>query len=736
MEIKLMSLGLETTPEITKCQGMIESAFNEFFDQEVKFEQYNSEKIFVTELSNSVKNDDIIVLATESELFVPFKNFIAKAFKLNKKYNRHIAKKIKFSHPEIKPESDLFEAQSTIPSNSTPIFSDDGLYTGFAVKSNQQIVIVLPLDESRLDLMLNKSVAEYLENTIPDKVTIKEQEKEQEYQQPYNEKMINSTVEMLVKNQQFIAMAQTKTVDFLGPISAEINDLKRVLNLSEYSIEIGQMPPREYAINMARGAMQSAGSPIGACITNVFTASKEDGSTEMFLYVCIADENNANAIKMFSKQDETLPQLVFDAIDEMFKMIYMWSDTGKVIPPLPEKPKSEKEKEQERKDKKYKRQTQIIVSVMLVFSIIASILVAVFANDIYNIRGTLAQSGNIKTDSGVSTPLAESVNATVDNGKTEDGENEHGGLELDSVFIDSIDKTEQTTEKQATGSTPSKEKETTTTTTTKQQITQAQIRGDYPATLSLGGENVDTPVAIARIVEAEMGKTFSEEALKAQTVAVFSYIKCNNWSTSGLSKSSSYSDKVMNAVKSVLGQTVTYNGRTALTPFFAMSAGKTVASTTVWNSNNVIPYLNGGVVSEEKNSSPSGYKTTAMFSSAELKNIIESKLGVTLSQDPSSWIVINAHDSSVSADTGYISSMTVGGKTITGHYFRSAVLSYKIRSQCFNVAYNAENDSFTFTVYGYGHGAGMSQQGANYYAKQGWNYIQILKHYYPGTQVG
>ena len=43
--------------------------------------------------------------------------------------------------------------------------------------------------------------------------------------------------------------------------------------------------------------------------------------------------------------------------------------------------------------------------------------------------------------------------------------------------------------------------------------------------------------------------------------------------------------------------------------------------------------------------------------------------------------------------------------------------------------------TFVFTVYGYGHGVGMSQYGANSFAKQGWSYDKILTYYYTGTSV-
>jgi stage II sporulation protein D len=37
---------------------------------------------------------------------------------------------------------------------------------------------------------------------------------------------------------------------------------------------------------------------------------------------------------------------------------------------------------------------------------------------------------------------------------------------------------------------------------------------------------------------------------------------------------------------------------------------------------------------------------------------------------------------------------------------------------------------------GWGHGVGMSQWGADGYARHGWSYTQILAHYYPGTSLG
>ena len=77
--------------------------------------------------------------------------------------------------------------------------------------------------------------------------------------------------------------------------------------------------------------------------------------------------------------------------------------------------------------------------------------------------------------------------------------------------------------------------------------------------------------------------------------------------------------------------------------------------------------------------------------------------------------------------------MRVGNTTTTGRKIRENILG--LRSHAFDISYDASSRTFTFTTYGYGHGVGMSQTGSNLYAKQGWDYKQILTYYYPGTTV-
>ena len=56
-----------------------------------------------------------------------------------------------------------------------------------------------------------------------------------------------------------------------------------------------------------------------------------------------------------------------------------------------------------------------------------------------------------------------------------------------------------------------------------------------------------------------------------------------------------------------------------------------------------------------------------------------------------------------------------------------------IRSTNFRV--EESGDTITFYTVGYGHGVGMSQEGANQMAKDGSTYIDIIKHYYTGVEI-
>jgi len=72
----------------------------------------------------------------------------------------------------------------------------------------------------------------------------------------------------------------------------------------------------------------------------------------------------------------------------------------------------------------------------------------------------------------------------------------------------------------------------------------------------------------------------------------------------------------------------------------------------------------------------------------------------------------------------------VGGQVLHGKDIRTAL---DLRSHNFDVV--DTGNGFVFVVYGYGHGVGLSQYGADFMARQGATFEEILANYYSGATL-
>lgn len=239
---------------------------------------------------------------------------------------------------------------------------------------------------------------------------------------------------------------------------------------------------------------------------------------------------------------------------------------------------------------------------------------------------------------------------------------------------------------------------------------------------------LDAYSMVCKIVANEVSTSFNEEAIKAQAVAAYSYVKYNNLHGQypDVLLANTVPDKIANCVSSVWGKACYYNGEIALSCYSASSAGATASSVNVWGG--ARPYLVSVDCPFDAGNDPN-YGLTMTMSESDVRYYLERYLGTTLTGSPESWLVVSSR-----IDGNYVGTVTVDNAyTVTGRQLRENVFGYKIRSASFDISYS--NGYFTFTTYGYGHGVGMSQNGANILANMGYDYVQILKYYFTGITV-
>lgn len=186
-------------------------------------------------------------------------------------------------------------------------------------------------------------------------------------------------------------------------------------------------------------------------------------------------------------------------------------------------------------------------------------------------------------------------------------------------------------------------------------------------------------------------------------------------------KFDTYYQTLEKVADAVYGQTLQEDGQLICATYYAISSGNTEAAKDIWGGD--YSYL--VPVSSPGDLYASGYSTTVALAPQQVQQASQKQWGISLNGDPSKWFGKAERTSS-----GSVKNQTLGGKTVKGGEVRTA---FGLRSANYTVTY--ANDKFTFSVKGYGHGVGMSQAGAEYMARHGSDYKQILEWYYPGAKL-
>ena len=257
------------------------------------------------------------------------------------------------------------------------------------------------------------------------------------------------------------------------------------------------------------------------------------------------------------------------------------------------------------------------------------------------------------------------------------------------------------------------------------------------------------------VVAAEMPASFHIEALKAQAVAARTYVyhriehykknnkvnpehpdavvctdptHCKAWISKdaamknwGILSGMNNWHKISKAVDETKNIIITYNSEPIDAVFHSTSSGRTENSEDIWT--NTVAYLRS-VESIGEEESPK-FTSQATISMEEFKNKLkEFEPEINLDN------VNNLIEEPLRSEAGSVKTITIGGRTFKGTEIREI---FKLNSANFTL--EIDDDRVIFHVKGNGHGVGMSQYGANYLAKQGKSYEEILNHYYSGIEL-
>lgn len=683
----------------------------------------------------ATERGDYVIVACECDTYNSCKRELIARLLLEEYESDEIKDLITLHAGEDIVDIDL-TGHSLVPRGSIYHFTTDGLFCGFTTDVLHGKLTYLPLDFLRIDAVLTSLVEDVLE---PLDALSKGERPPIRMPQADILSHVEEMVESLVAADRKLALATSEATMWVYNIYDKVPDLTDRISFVEVVDEDEQDEEEATAetesvkiIRHAREAMTNSDASIGGAVSEIYSMENEDGKTVYFAYAAIVDKGTAKAKKITTTNPEDLAAILPHALTVLTSVVKAKAEKSLEALAAAQKLYEEEENETEEKstanekDKPLSKNMMIVALCALAVAIILPIIIVVglvtkeepttttlppissttttaptqTSSNIFDVPSQSTNQQGI-VNSGLTEPSAPDISASETSiptsstngdftfyvfgyghgvGMSQTGANYLAGLGWSWADILAHYYYDPNT---------------------------YIVTGEkYPDKITYEGKQYATREYLARALEAEMPASSNLEALKAQVVALYTFARYYNAEavanrspifTEKLTKSShaflasskTPSPTTYAAVDAIIaiGPYIENNGVTALTPYHAMSAGKTTSYYNCWgkDSGTSVPYLNGARTSIG-DYYDSDFKSTVTISSAELR-ALASEQGIELSGDPATWISIISHDAAVREDIGYVSSIKVGNKVMTGNDFRIKLLGGRIRSHCFAMTY-------------------------------------------------
>ena len=707
MKVRLLSLNIDKSMSFSRFQARIVSSIKPYAAADSSFENVENMRDYFALLQDALESDELIVTAVDIKHYTMLKNAFIQAFETGVVYDPSVLNMLE-SNDEMDDETR--KQFSSFPEPATVFLSKDGLYSGFGIENGSQYILFLPIDNERINHILRNGAVPFLAENIK----TAEAHNYMNAAKQIGDAKVSEAVARLLESQSVVAINGTPNAEILKSCGDNTEQFDDVFIFTPHVEDKGDVNATEYAAQLAKVSLDLSAANIGASISDIYDSGEAR-------YICIAVANNESAVvrKLYMSEGETEYAFIESAAIELIELIgekaaglrsigIEIADENNMITDEDKKPAG-------------KKPIAIMSIILGIIILLCAVLGIVYKIQGKNgplaavIDGIFGKETTTTTTTTTTEPPTQAEPVVV-NKKLSDF------ITADLIALEKA-KAEASSEE------PTEEEPSS-------QGAEVQVDKGAPTTMTINGEVLEAKEALARLVMTEMGDGYDVEAVKAQTVVIYTYLKYRdtNFTIDGVEVSDTYNEEVKSAVDSVFGQYLTYKDEIALTPYFLIAARKTASSENVFSQS--YPYLKSVEAEGNPDSLHKDYKVEKTYSAGEVKGLLlEKNSEFALTDDPSLWIIVNEQDASISSSIGYVTKVTVGGVEMTGIQLRELLGAEILASHCFTVSYDEAAGEFIVTTYGNGYGIGMSQTGANSMAANGVSYKKILSTYYSGTTL-
>ena len=690
MKTKVLSLNVDKSMSFNRFQARLESSIKPFTDDSSFMEFEDIREMFVA-LQGALEDEGLVITAVDLKNYLKFKNALIQAFGTEIVYNSAVLNKIELSGLDDKRK----KAFSAFPEPAEVFVSEDGLYSGMVMENSNQYLVLLPIDNDRIDEILRNGLVPFFKKRFPNDET-----DDVQIELSVSDK-VAIAVNSILESNSLVAVNGTRNAEVLKSCGDFVEGFNNAFVFTPYVEDKGNVNPTEYTAQLARASLDLSAANIGACISDIY-------STGDLKYICIAVSKDDTALvrKLYMAEDETEKDLVESAALELIELVAEKASGKRSVGIEISDDNAITEEDKKIVNKKPLAILAVVVGVAI---IICAVIGLVFQSDknsgLADTFGSLFNKEESTTDETTTEPPTETTTESIPVQPYNPNL-----MKLSDYIVSEIMSMEES-----------------------EIAAKAMQNNPAPEFITVNGERIEPKIALARLITADLGSGYRLEAVKAQVVAAYSCLKFlgNGFNLEGVRIAETYNDIVMDAVEDVYGEYLTFNNALALPVYHGLTAGSPL------DMSMKLPYLKSVVADNTLESNTREFVSEKIYSVDDMKALLmKNNSSVVLSENPAEWIVIKEHNSSVSAEAGYVTSVLFNGVEMTGIEFRMNVMNpVDLPSLCFTITYEADQSRFVVKSFGQGYGIGMSQSAAKQLASEGNTYKAILEKYYEGTSI-
>ena len=313
MEFKAFSFEQNTYSFATVKQKVADAVDN----TTVYFESFSDSKALFGEIGTALEHADVLLIGIEPKAYLKFKPVLIKAFDFTPAYSDKIMDALEGS---VTDET-VKKAHALIPNEAEELMTDNGLYSGFFVKEENQYIVVFPLLETAVPKILQTARLPFFKQE-ESKTELIEEIADGEKASP----KASTIIQKLLRNDFRIAIPSTPAAKLLKSDVKACEGYADFVFFTPFVNDTGITDPKQYAAQLARGAMELRNTELGATISNIFREKKGDKIISYYAFISVATADKVVVKKLFAEPDENIENLIAEATAELYAMIDKYID--------------------------------------------------------------------------------------------------------------------------------------------------------------------------------------------------------------------------------------------------------------------------------------------------------------------------------------------------------------------------------------------------------------------------